>query len=170
MVWGTEISLWILLGVASYCDLRTGKIPNRLTFSFILTGILFQMFFMGTHGLSRSGLAVGAAFAIYFPLFAMRAVAAGDVKLLMGVAAWTNVQLAVQIGLLSILVGAAVGLFFMVTSRGGFVALASIKQHWTLSNRPAAGQQPLDGTRIAFAPALFCAYLLTKIGGYYGWL
>ncbi|MBI1859302.1 MAG: prepilin peptidase [Deltaproteobacteria bacterium] len=158
----SDIAIWVLLIAGSISDLRSGKLPNNLTFPFIVAGLLYQAIAVGLPGLTQSGMAVGAAFAIFFPLFALGAFAAGDVKLLMAAAAWMSVPSVIRLGVLSILFGAAVGLIVMVASRGRNVAIASLKSHLKLSR--ATG-----GFRMPFAPAVFCAYVLTQIGELYAW-
>lgn len=139
MGWGIEIAQWALLSIAALCDLKWGKIPNRLTFAFIFFGLLVQTVQSGATGLGRSAFAIGAAFILYFPLFVMRALAAGDVKCLMAFAAWSDAMVTVRIGIISILVGAVVGLWVLLTSRGLIPAISSIKEHWTSLKRPAEG-------------------------------
>lgn len=163
MARGSELALWGLLISASITDLRFGKIPNRLTFPFIILGLIFQTVTLGTAGLTQSGLAVGAAFALFFPLFAMGAFAAGDVKLLMAIASFLSVPLIIRIGILSILIGAAVGLFLLLAQKGSPAALASIRSHLRLAKPHTVG------LRMPFAPAVFCAFILSQIGEYRAW-
>ena len=163
MIRGYEIALWGLLLIAALWDLKTGKIPNRLTFPFMLLGLFFQFTAHGIAGVAQSGLAIGAAFTIFFPLYAIHAMGAGDAKLLMAAASFMDVASSIRLGIISILVGAGVGLFILVAQRGKSVAIASIRNHLSFS-RP-----PEQGMRIPFAPALLCSYILIEIGGYYSW-
>jgi prepilin peptidase CpaA len=84
----------MLLVWAAVSDWRTRLIPNWLTFSLLLSGIV-QSF--TSHGLttpvgSLLGLLTGLA--LTFPMFAINALQAGDVKLLSGIGAWFGPQAA----------------------------------------------------------------------------
>lgn len=158
-----EMALWALLISASYCDLSHQKIPNILTVPFLVLGLVGQSFLHGIQGLTQSGLAVGAAFILFFPLFATKIFSAGDVKLLMAAGSFLNTVTTIRLGLISIVVGAAVGLFVLITERGTTMALMQIKGHLSLEPKTRS-------TQIPFAPAVFCAFLLMRIGEVLAWI
>lgn len=73
----------IVAFVAMFFDLRTGKIPNKLTFPAMLTGILYNLLLhrsFAAMGWSTLACLLGILF--YFPFAAIGAVGFGDVKLL----------------------------------------------------------------------------------------
>ncbi len=75
------VSLIALVVLAAWSDLRTRRIPNALT----ITGLIVALLIRSAHGLDAVGTgALGAAlaFGVAFPLFALRGLGAGDVKLL----------------------------------------------------------------------------------------
>lgn len=72
------------LAIACVTDLRTGKIPNELTFSLMAIGLLMNAV-LGDPMLGVLGFAVATA--IHFPLFALGVEKGGDSKLLMGLGA-----------------------------------------------------------------------------------
>lgn len=150
-----EIALWGLLIVATATDLRWGKIPNWLTFPFIVTG----PFFTGTDGL----LAVVIAFALFFPLWLTHAVAAGDVKLLMALAAWSKPSVVLQVAGVGILFGAVVGLGILLYQKG-FKGSAR-----SLAENVKSGAPSRTAVRMPFAPAFFCAYLIFSVAQLRGW-
>ena len=69
-------------------DIRTRRIPNVLTFGATIAALVFHGSTAGTSGLATSvgGWMVGAA--LFLPVFALRGMGAGDVKLLAAVGAW----------------------------------------------------------------------------------
>ena len=71
-----------LVALASITDVRTRRIPNVLTFGATIAALLFHVSTGGTSGLTTSvgGWMLGAA--LFFPVFALRGMGAGDVKLL----------------------------------------------------------------------------------------
>jgi prepilin peptidase CpaA len=87
------ILLTLVLGAAVY-DVRYRRIPNWLTVGGILLGLVLNAFlYQGWPGL-RIGLAgFGLGFGAYFLLYVLRAMGAGDVKLMGAVGAvvgWQN--------------------------------------------------------------------------------
>src|SRR4051812_31541587 len=81
---GRTASLIVLLMTAAICDMRTHRIPNRLVLCGGLWGLvcttLWPPVYHGTILYPLAGLAVGLL--LFFPLYLMRAMGAGDVKLL----------------------------------------------------------------------------------------
>ena len=164
MAWGGEIALWALLSTAAICDLRFNKIPNRLTLPALALGLAIQWLTSGIEGLARGGLAAGAAFLLFFPLYMFfRTFGAGDVKLLMAAGSFLETTSIVRVGIISVLVGAAVGLVMLIASHGLKTAFSQLRGHLSLTAPKIAS------TRIPFAPAVFCAFVLCKIGGMLAW-
>lgn len=76
-----------LVLIAAVTDLRSRRIPNWLTLSGLGAGLLLNSIVAGPAGLwnSLGGLALG--FASYLSLYGLRAMGAGDVKLMAAVGA-----------------------------------------------------------------------------------
>ncbi len=76
------VFLSIILVIAAFFDFYKQKIHNKLTFSTILSALLFYGYADGFHGLifSLTGLAVGIA--VLFLPYIMGGTGAGDVKLM----------------------------------------------------------------------------------------
>ncbi|MCA9264875.1 MAG: prepilin peptidase [Planctomycetales bacterium] len=93
---GTIMDHWpvwfvtIALIVAAVIDGIQLKVPNWLTFPFIISGWVYMVAFFGWDGLlwSLGGTAVGLA--LLLPLYSIGGMGAGDVKLLAGVGAWMH--------------------------------------------------------------------------------
>ncbi|MCL5745790.1 MAG: A24 family peptidase [Acidobacteria bacterium] len=89
-----QIVLALVAFVAAVYDFRFRRIPNWLTLSGVLLGIGLSSF-LNVTGLNwysgynwRSALAgMGLAFAVYFPLYLLRGMGAGDVKLMAAIGA-----------------------------------------------------------------------------------
>jgi prepilin peptidase CpaA len=85
---GAQLVLVVLVLIAAFCDARTRRIPNWLTLSGVLAGVALNTFlYPGLSGLwlSLKGLALG--FGVYLFLHLLRAMGAGDVKLMAAVGA-----------------------------------------------------------------------------------
>src|SRR5262245_29404223 len=115
-----NMPLWVgafaLAGAACWFDMRTRCIPNRLTFPAAVVGLVAATLTHGGHGTvsSAAGLVVGLG--LFFPLFVLRGMGAGDVKLMGALGAW--------LGTSSIF-----GVAFYTTLAGGVLAVALIVRH-----------------------------------------
>jgi prepilin peptidase CpaA len=79
--------LTLIVVIAGVSDYRHRRVPNWLTFSGVVIGIGLNFFLYETAGLWMSLKGLGLALSIYFPLFALRGMGAGDVKLMAAVGA-----------------------------------------------------------------------------------
>jgi prepilin peptidase CpaA len=108
---GVEMLLLIVLLAAAVYDVRYRRIPNWVSVGGALLGISLNTFlYRGVPGLlfSFKGLALG--FGIYFVLYALHAMGAGDVKLMGAVGAVVGWQ-------------DWFGIFMITAIVGGFMAL-----------------------------------------------
>ena len=86
-----QVVLVLVVGTAAIYDLKYRRIPNRLVLVGLVLGLgLNPLFYewMGQgwwEGLKHSAFGLGLAFLIYFPLYMLRAMGAGDVKLMAAV-------------------------------------------------------------------------------------
>ena len=83
-----QILLLLIVVPAAMFDFRQRRVPNWLSLTGVLLGIGLN-FFLGQPptDLSNSLQGLGLAFVIYFPLYLIRAMGAGDVKLMAAVGA-----------------------------------------------------------------------------------
>jgi prepilin peptidase CpaA len=79
-----------VLGVATYTDLRSRRIPNWLVLPFLVAGFAVSGWLYGWHGIFQSLEGAGLALAIYGLLFFMGGMGAGDVKLCIAIGAWVG--------------------------------------------------------------------------------
>jgi prepilin peptidase CpaA len=73
---------------AAIIDGRSLRVPNWLTFHFLVGGLLFALWKGGSSLLSTSLMGAGAGLMCLLPLYAIGGMGAGDVKLMAGVGAW----------------------------------------------------------------------------------
>jgi len=103
------VSLFATLLVASAWavreDVLAHRIPNRLTGSLLVTGLVLQLNFAGWSGLGEAALGVLVGLGMLLPLYVMRATGAGDVKLLAALGALLGPYWAALAGVYTLLVG-----------------------------------------------------------------
>jgi prepilin peptidase CpaA len=155
----TSINIFVgtLLALACISDLRTRRIPNVLTLSAAVGALLFHL---ATGGWSAAGWGVAGLFVgalLFFPLFALRGMGAGDVKLLAAVGAWVGpgqvaaIALATSIAGGIIAVAVALGYGYL---RKAFSNLYVLLMHWRVAGvrpLPALTLQGAKGPRLAYA-------------------
>jgi prepilin peptidase CpaA len=81
-------STLIVVGTATYTDLRSRRIPNWLVLPFLVAGVVASCWFSGWHGLGQSLAGMGLGALVYGFLFWMGGMGAGDVKLCVAIGAW----------------------------------------------------------------------------------
>ncbi|WIV20172.1 prepilin peptidase [Paenibacillus polygoni] len=104
----------IFVVAAFITDVSSMRIPNLLSLSAIISGLIVHLCIGGFQGLlsSMSGLSTG--FGIMFVLYLAGAVGAGDVKIFGGIGAWTGVLFTVQAMVYSILIAGIIGLAILL--------------------------------------------------------
>jgi prepilin peptidase CpaA len=81
----TQVLLIILVLIAGYYDIRFRRIPNWLVLSGLVLGLALNSFLFEWAGLRASLLGIGLAFIVYFSMYLLRGMGAGDVKLMMAI-------------------------------------------------------------------------------------
>ncbi len=151
--------LIVLLLIAAAIDWRTLKIPNWLTVGGIAWGLLYN----ATHatsiaaglGTSAAGLATG--FALLLPLYLLRVMGAGDVKLMAAVGAVVGVPAVLHAVLWSFIVGGVAAIGYALSQRVtrrmasnvaaivqsmAFAAMAGLRPTPALAARASVGKLP----------------------------
>lgn len=123
--WSVQTVLVLLVVIAAITDFRSRRIPNWLVLTGFLLGLALNAVLYELEGLKLAGRGFGLAMLLYCPLYLLRAMGAGDVKLMAAVGT---------------IVGAAnwLGIFILTSILGGICAilLMSLKGRTreTLSN------------------------------------
>ena len=100
--------------VATFSDLLSHRIPNKLTAPVALLGLVLQAWVNGLAGLADGFLGLLVAFFALLPFYLTRWMAAGDIKLLMAVGACLGWRLGILAGLSTLLIGAMVAFLFLL--------------------------------------------------------
>jgi len=108
-----RIFLEVLVIIAAIWDIRTRRIPNWLTLAGVVLGVALNTFLFELNGLWFSLKGLGIAFGVYFLLYLLRAMGAGDVKLMAAVGAAAGWQNWLGILVLTSIAGAVAGLLLV---------------------------------------------------------
>jgi len=111
---------------AAVFDIRTRKIPNWLVLAGLIAGFGVNVYLEKWPGLRSALLGFGLASLVYFPLYLLRGVGAGDVKLMMAVGAIVGPATWFTIFVVTSLIGGAIAVLYLLGSRGLSSALLNI--------------------------------------------
>jgi prepilin peptidase CpaA len=136
------IGAFTLAGIACWFDVRTRRIPNRLTFPATALGLAAATVAHGGDGAmsSAGGLLVGMM--LFFPMFALKGLGGGDVKLMGALGAWLGVFVVLGVAFYTTLAGGLLALALIVKHRYGGQAVRNLwllLTHWRVS-----GLKPFD--------------------------
>ncbi len=135
----TRILLEVLVILAAIWDIRRRRIPNWLTIPGIALGIGLNWFLFETPGLLNSLEGLGLAFMVYFVLYILRGMGAGDVKLMAAVGAAAGPANWLGILVLTSLAGAVAGVA-LVASKGRI--RKTLRNMWLILSGLVRGRAP----------------------------
>jgi prepilin peptidase CpaA len=138
-----QVAVAALAVIAAVSDLRTRRIPNALTFGAAALALLMQFAWAGWAGLASAlaGWAIGLA--LFFPVYALGGMGAGDVKLLAAFGAWLGPWGAIWTAFYGALAGGVLALGVSLArgyTKSAFRNLGDLLQSWLLG-----GVRPIDG-------------------------
>lgn len=127
-----------------YTDLAARKIPNRLVYSGLCVAILLQMGLPSGDGLWIALQGMGLGLAMFLPLYLLRAMAAGDVKLMAMVGAFVGPQLIIGATLATLIAGGAMAVMATLRKRAFGRLIENLKVMFLGSMiKLASGQLPV---------------------------
>ena len=103
-----------IVSIAAYTDMDRRRIPNWLTAIGVLAGFFLNVFLYGQAGLKNAALGLGFALLIYFPLFVVRGMGAGDVKLMAAVGSLAGPGNWLRIFILTALLGGIIAVIVIL--------------------------------------------------------
>lgn len=111
---------FLLLIIAFITDISSMKIPNVITVSGMILGILVHTLMEGSTGAVFALKGVGVGFGLMMILYWVGAVGGGDVKLFGGVGAWCGMSLTLSTMMYSIFTAGCIGLIILIWRREMF--------------------------------------------------
>lgn len=151
--------------LAAINDARYQRIPNVLIGTFLALGVLAWGLGHGAIGLWYSLGPTVLIMVLLLPLFILRALAGGDIKLFAAIAGITGIDLFIPIFILSLLAGGIVGLITWIRRRPTI--------SWSQSQVFAGGSVesgadydgiPLQDNRFPFGVPIFMGTVLGLLG------
>ena len=152
-----QIAAIVVVVLACVPDVWSRRIPNALTFGAAAAAAAFHL---ATAGWSGLGLSLGGWFVgalLFFPMFALRGMGAGDVKLIAAVGAWLGPTQVFWVALITSMVGGVLGL--VVALAHGYAAKAfrnvmTLVMYWRVVGPrplPSLTLEGARGPRLAYA-------------------
>ena len=144
----THVAVVVLVAAATMCDLKTRRIPNSLTLGAAAVALVLQLALAGWPGLgfAASGWLLGLV--LFFPVFALGGMGAGDVKLLAAIGAWLGPVGAAWTALYGALAGGIMALgVVLVQAIGARMFVEHIGHHRRHSRRRQQARLPADQER-----------------------
>ncbi|MBU6481266.1 MAG: prepilin peptidase [Nitrospirae bacterium] len=164
---GMAVALAVVLVTAMWTDVRSSRIPNRLTFSAMGFALLAHAWLGGLQGAIFSLAGLGAGLGLFLILYVTGSIGAGDVKLMAAVGALVGPYGALLSGLLTIVVGGVYALGAMCY-QWGFVTtsqkLASAAQGALLTGGRVWIQELQLPFRLRYGLAIAGGTLLFQLG------
>ena len=102
--WGIAAAAIVVTSAAAVTDFRCRRIPNWLTLSTFLLGLLFRLGTGGGAGLLDAGLGFASGFGTLFILWICGGGGAGDVKLMGALGVWLGGSLTLSVLVLSVVI------------------------------------------------------------------
>jgi prepilin peptidase CpaA len=131
----------VVLIVAAVIDGMILKVPNWLTFPFIICGWIHCTMQDGVSGFGWSLLATFAGMMMLLPLRNVGGMGAGDVKLLAGVGAWCGLEVTLWAFAYTAIVGGVMAALMIAKSGDWFKHYAQslkILEEWKTIRKPSA--------------------------------
>jgi prepilin peptidase CpaA len=155
----------LVSGVGAVWDLMTYKIPNKLTYTAMVIGLIAQVCLYGWSGLwmGPAGLLLGGA--IFLVLYLLRTMGAGDVKLMAAVGAFAGWSAAVEIALYSAIAGGVIAIGVAVfkgrvrQTLENVVHLVRFHAVMGAESHPTVNLENPEALRFAYGAAIFVGTL-----------
>ena len=153
--------------VACLYDVTTSRIPNVLTFVAAALGLAFHVFAPVGNGWSHASLGLLAGLLVFFPLFALRAMGGGDVKLMAAIGAWIGATSIINVALYGSVAGGVLAVIVALRRRYLRKAITNVKMlvmFWWVEGIkpfPALTLESSEGLRLPYAVAIAAGLAVT---------
>jgi prepilin peptidase CpaA len=146
--------------VGAVSDVRSARIPNRLTYAALLAALPLRAALLGLAGLKSGAIGMLVAGGLFLLLFALGAMGGGDMKLMAAVGAWVGSAQVMTLILAAALAGGVLAIARMILSKNVGQTLRSTMQliHYRctsgLQPHPELNVQASESQRVPFGVAI----------------
>jgi prepilin peptidase CpaA len=160
-----EIVAVAVVIVACIWDVATSRIPNVLTFTAVGLALAFHAVAGAGAPYAARGLLAGLV--VFFPMFALGAMGAGDVKLMAALGAWIGWKAVLFVALYGSLAGGAIAILIGMRRRYLRKALSNLRllaTYWWVEGVkpfPALTLEAKDSQRLPYALAIAAGLAVT---------
>ena len=159
----TEAVAIFTVCAACLYDVSASRIPNALTLTTAVLAILFHALATPGSGWSAAILGLFVGLAVFFPLFALGAMGAGDVKLMAAVGAWIGATAILYVALYASVAGGVLAVIVALRRRYLRQALSNMRMlvtYWWVE-----GVKPLPALTIESTQSLRLPYAVAIAAG-----
>ncbi len=118
-----------LVGAALISDIRIYKIKNQIVYPFMLMGLTLNIAIFGLQGLKTSIEGIFIPIVLLFPLYLLRMLGAGDIKLFSAIGSIMGVAFILKCMIVSSLAGGLMALCIMTFRTNGRARLRYLYQY-----------------------------------------
>jgi prepilin peptidase CpaA len=130
----------LVASAGAVIDVRTARIPNRLTYTMLLTALLLRTGLLGLSGLKSGVIGMAVSGGLFLLLFTVGAMGGGDMKLMAAVGAWVGSAQVQTLILAAAIAGGFLAVGRMISSRAVSQTLRNTLH--LVSYRLTSGMQP----------------------------
>lgn len=163
----------MILAFATGTDLKTGRIPNRLIVIGYAIGFTIRAYLQGVSGLVEGIFLAMIPIALLAPVFIIRGIGAGDLKILSVAAVFMDRSKVTGLIAISFLIGAVISAVKIIREGQILVRISNIRaylfecvaSHRVMPYRSASG----SASHIRFCGCIFTGFviqMLTEVNGY----
>jgi prepilin peptidase CpaA len=145
--------------VAAIVDIRSRRIPNWLSAAALLSGVLLHAWQGGAGGVLVAGLGAALGLALLLPLYVIKAMGAGDVKLLAGIGALVGPQGLVSVAGYGVIVGGVMSLLVLAHRKRLFTFVHDV----VVLHRPPSRSGATAPYAVAIAAGVYMSILLPSV-------
>lgn len=150
--------MFALAGAA--VDVHSRRIPNWLTYTGLVSALIFRSFLLGWAGMTSGFIGALAAGGVFYPFFLLGGMGGGDVKLVAAVGAWAGHPNILVILIAAAIAGGLIALGYMVLGKQVRRTLLNtagvVRYHFTsrLQPHPAVNIHEQTSIRVPFGVAI----------------
>jgi len=157
--------------IGSFQDVRTRRIPNTLTYSAYIAALIARSLMLGWPGFKEGLAASLIGGGLFFVLFVLGGMGAGDTKLMAAVTAWAGMANVVYLVFAASVAGGGMAICAMIYRKRIFstfrnvVELTRHHMFFGMHPHPELNVRDSNATRVPFAPAIAIGtlYCLSRI-------